>query len=84
MEAAGDDEQTKTDLRKLLELIDDGARVNTVGAMTNVLAAVEPTANDWKKVGADPIPNLTEFCPTLQEGKLGQFRTSTAEILHLI
>jgi hypothetical protein len=30
---------------------------NTVGAMTNVLAAVEPTANDWKKVGADPIPD---------------------------
>jgi hypothetical protein len=30
---------------------------NTVGAMTNVLAAVEPTANDWKKVGSDPIPN---------------------------
>jgi hypothetical protein len=29
---------------------------NTVGAMTNVLAAVEPTANDWKKVGSDPIP----------------------------
>jgi len=26
-------------------------------SMTNVLAAVEPTANDWKKVGADPIPN---------------------------
>lgn len=30
---------------------------NTVGAMTKVLAAREPTANDWKKVGADPIPN---------------------------
>ncbi len=30
---------------------------NTVGAMTNVLAAVEPTANDWKRVGANPIPN---------------------------
>ncbi len=30
---------------------------NTVGAMSNVLAAVEPTANDWKKVGANPIPS---------------------------
>lgn len=29
----------------------------TVGAMTNVLAAVEPAANDWKKVGAEPIPS---------------------------
>jgi hypothetical protein len=29
---------------------------STVGAMTNVLAAVVPTANDWKKVGASPIP----------------------------
>src|SRR5215475_1873337 len=29
---------------------------NTVGAMTNVLAAVVPTANDWKKVGSSPIP----------------------------
>ncbi len=30
---------------------------NTVGAMTKVLEAVEPTANDWKKVGANPIPS---------------------------
>lgn len=30
---------------------------NTVGAMTKVLEAVEPTANDWKKVGAEPIPD---------------------------
>lgn len=30
---------------------------NTVGAMTRVLEAVEPTANDWKRVGANPIPN---------------------------
>jgi hypothetical protein len=30
---------------------------NTVGVMTNVLAAVDPTANDWKQVGADPIPD---------------------------
>ena len=29
---------------------------NTVGAMTRVLEAVEPTANDWKRVGANPIP----------------------------
>src|SRR5215468_5247283 len=29
---------------------------STVGAMTNVLAAVVPTADDWKKVGASPIP----------------------------
>jgi hypothetical protein len=30
---------------------------NTVGAMTRVLEAVEPTANDWKRVGASPIPS---------------------------
>lgn len=30
---------------------------NTVGAMTRVLEAVEPTANDWKRVGANPIPS---------------------------
>jgi len=30
---------------------------STVGAMTNVLAAVVPTANDWKQVGANPIPS---------------------------
>jgi hypothetical protein len=29
---------------------------STVGVMTNVLAAVVPTADDWKKVGANPIP----------------------------
>src|SRR5215468_4087608 len=29
---------------------------STVGAMSNVLAAVVPTADDWKKVGASPIP----------------------------
>ncbi len=30
---------------------------STVGVMTNVLAAVDPAANDWKKVGANPIPS---------------------------
>jgi hypothetical protein len=29
---------------------------STVGVMTNVLAAVVPTADDWKTVGANPIP----------------------------
>jgi hypothetical protein len=29
---------------------------STVGAMTNALAAVVPTAGDWQKVGANPIP----------------------------
>ena len=29
----------------------------TVGVMTNLLAAVVPTAVDWKKVGANPIPS---------------------------
>jgi hypothetical protein len=30
---------------------------STVGAMTRILEAVEPTANDWKRVGANPIPS---------------------------
>ncbi len=30
---------------------------STVGAMTNALSPVVPAANDWRKVGANPIPS---------------------------